>query len=80
MNLDIRLPIGLLFVILGVLLGLHGLATGLTDPARYERSLGLNINLWWGLVMLAFGAAMAHFGRRAAPAPSAPRQPGGPFH
>ena len=56
MNLDIRLPIGLLFACLGGLLLLYGLATHFTQPAIYERSLGVNINLWWGLVMLLFGA------------------------
>ena len=36
----------------------------LGDQELYARSLGYNINLWWGLVMLAFGAAMYYFGRR----------------
>jgi hypothetical protein len=60
-NLDIRLPIGLLFAILGGLLAGYG-AVG--DRAIYQRSLGININLWWGLVMLAFGAIMIGLGRR----------------
>jgi hypothetical protein len=33
------------------------------DPAMYDRSLGININLWWGLVMLIFGALMLALGR-----------------
>ena len=61
MKLDIRLPIGLLFACLGGLLVLYGLVS---SPAIYERSLGINVNLWWGLVMLAFGAVMALAGRR----------------
>ena len=61
MGLDIRLPIGLLFAVLGGLLTLYGL---LTDPALYRRSLGININLWWGLAMLAFGVVMVLLGRR----------------
>jgi hypothetical protein len=64
MSLDLRVPIGLLFVTLGGLLTIYGLATQFTDPAMYERSLGININLWWGLVMLAFGGGMMFFGRR----------------
>ncbi len=60
-NLDIRLPIGLLFATLGALLAAYG-AVG--DRAIYQRSLGININLWWGLVMLAFGALMIGLGRR----------------
>jgi membrane protein implicated in regulation of membrane protease activity len=64
MNLDIRLPIGLLFAILGGLLAVFGLVTGFTGGALYDRSLGININLWWGLVMLAFGIVMIVAGRR----------------
>jgi len=60
-NLDIRLPIGLLFATLGGLLAAYG-AVG--DRAIYQRSLGINVNLWWGLVMLAFGVLMIGLGRR----------------
>lgn len=66
MGLDIRLPIGLMFAIVGVLLAVYGLVA---DPAIYRRSLGLNVNLWWGSVMLVFGLAMlmlAWRGNRAA--------------
>jgi multisubunit Na+/H+ antiporter MnhG subunit len=61
--MDIRIPIGLLFAILGALLAAYGLFTMFNDPAMYERSLGININLWWGLVMLLFGALMLALGR-----------------
>jgi multisubunit Na+/H+ antiporter MnhG subunit len=61
MGLDIRLPIGLMFVLLGLLLTGYGL---LRDPAIYQRSLGVNINLWWGLAMLIFGLVMLVLGRR----------------
>jgi hypothetical protein len=64
MNLDIRLPIGLLFALLGGLLLLYGLTTQFTQPDLYERSLGINLNLAWGLVMLLFGAGMFWLGRR----------------
>jgi hypothetical protein len=66
-SLDIRTPIGLLFAVLGGLLAAYGLLTayGLVgDRAIYARSLGYNINLWWGLVMLAFGLLMIALGRR----------------
>lgn len=66
MGLDIRTPIGLMFLIFGALLTGFGLTS---DKAIYARSLGININLWWGLVMFAFGAVMfllAWFGRSAA--------------
>lgn len=59
MSLDIRLPIGMLFATLGTLLGLYGLWG---DKAIYQRSLGININLYWGLAMLAFGMVMAWMG------------------
>jgi multisubunit Na+/H+ antiporter MnhG subunit len=64
MGLDIRLPIGLLFLILGALLSLYGLLT-LNDAAVYAKSLGDNINLWWGACLLVFGAVMFFYGRRA---------------
>jgi hypothetical protein len=55
MNLDLRLPIGLMFTIDGLLLVGFGLVS---DPAIYARSLGANVNLWWGLVLLVFGLGM----------------------
>ena len=55
MNLDLRIPIGLMFSIVGVLLTVFGLVS---DDAIYARSLGINVNLWWGLVLLGFGLAM----------------------
>ena len=62
MGLDIRLPIGLMFTILGLLLVVFGIVG---DKSIYERALGINVNLWWGIVMLVFGLAMLWFGRRA---------------
>jgi hypothetical protein len=58
--LDIRLPIGFLFLLLGALLTGYGLVS---DPSVYARSLGINVNLDWGGVLLAFGAAMLYLGR-----------------
>ena len=59
MQLDIRLPIGLMFGVLGALLSVFGL---IGDNG--QRSLGINVNLWWGLVMLIFGIVMFLLGRR----------------
>ncbi len=56
MGLDIRIPIGGMFTILGLLLAIYGVATA--DSEMYAHSLGINVNLWWGLVMLAFGLFM----------------------
>lgn len=61
MGLDIRLPIGGLFAVLGALLAAYGL---LSNPTLYQHSLGINVNLDWGLVMLAFGLVMIILGRR----------------
>ena len=61
MRLDIRLPIGLLFSILGLLLFLFG-AFGPKDV--YAHSLGYNVNLVWGLVLLVFGVFMLVMGRK----------------
>jgi hypothetical protein len=55
--LDVRLPIGGLFTVLGLILTGYGLAT-VDDPSLYARSLSVNVNLWWGLVMLAFGLGL----------------------
>jgi len=61
MGLDIRLPIGGLFSILGVLLAGYGLVS---DQGIYERSLEINVNLWWGVALLVFGVVMVGLGRR----------------
>ena len=55
MGLDLRLPIGLLFTALALVLIVYGIVS---DPAIYARSLGVNVNLGWGCVLLAFGLAM----------------------
>jgi hypothetical protein len=62
MSLDLRLPIGLLFTLLGLLLIAYGLVS---DPALYQASLGININAWWGVVMTAFGGLMLGLAWRA---------------
>ena len=62
MGLDIKLPIGLMFSVLGILLTIYGLVTG-SDAAMYSRSLGVNINLWVGLSMLVFGVVMLIFAK-----------------
>ncbi len=62
MRLDIRLAIGTLFTILGILLGIFGF---FSNPTIYAQSLGINVNLWWGVVLLVFGAFMLVLGARA---------------
>ena len=74
MGLDIRIPIGSLFVILGALLAGYGVVS---SPAIYQRSLGINVNLWWGGALLVFGFAMLALAWRAASLRAGRRNPGG---
>ena len=63
MRLDLRIPMGLMFTMVGAILTAFGLAT--RDRADlYARSLGIDANLWWGIVLLVFGIAMLTMGRR----------------
>jgi hypothetical protein len=55
MRLDLRYPIGILFLIYGVILAGYGL---ISSKEIYQRSLNINVNLSWGVVMLVFGALM----------------------
>jgi len=55
MNFDLRIPLGLMFTVFGLILTGVGLFGG---PELYQKSLGINMNLWWGLVMLVFGLTM----------------------
>ena len=64
MGIDIKLPIGLMFSIFGLMLTLYGWFTS-DDEALYSRSLGVNINLWCGLGMLVFGLVMLAFAWKA---------------
>jgi multisubunit Na+/H+ antiporter MnhG subunit len=61
MSLDLRIPMGLMFLIVGAMLSIYGFFT--RGSEIYERSAGLNINLIWGLVMLVFGLVMFLLGR-----------------
>jgi hypothetical protein len=65
MGLDIRWPIGLLFSFVGLLLTVYGFATR-GSAELYRRSLGVNIDLWWGLLLLAFGTVMLAYAKRGA--------------
>ena len=64
MRLDLRLPIGLMFSLFGAILVVYGLVS---NPAIYARSLGINVNLWWGFVLLLFGLVMLGLAWRGAP-------------
>jgi hypothetical protein len=62
MNLDVRTPAGIMFVILGAVLTIYGLVS---DPSLYQRSLGINVNLVWGVIMAVFGVALLWWQRRS---------------
>jgi membrane-bound ClpP family serine protease len=62
MGLDIRLPIGMIFTIFGIMLIVFGV---FSNPSLYAQSLGINVNLIWGVVLLVFGAIMFFLGARA---------------
>jgi hypothetical protein len=68
MGLDIRWPIGLMFTLLGVILVLAGLVTG-SNAEMYHRSLDINVNLYWGMVLLVFGVSMLTFAWRGSAKP-----------
>ncbi|MBS0662839.1 MAG: hypothetical protein JSR48_06220 [Verrucomicrobia bacterium] len=62
-QLDVRQPMGLLFLTLGVILVGHGL---IADPVIFVRhSLGQNVNLGWGVVFVLFGSLMLWLARRS---------------
>lgn len=61
--LDIRIPIGLLFTLLGVLLTVYGFMTR-DEADLYVKSFQQNVNLWSGLLMLVFGGVMLWWARR----------------
>jgi hypothetical protein len=64
MSLDLRIPLGLMFILIGAITGVFGFFT--RGSAMYQRSAGMNINLIWGLIMLAFGLMMYLLGRNGA--------------
>ncbi len=63
MGVDIKLPIGLMFTILGVILTIHGAITS-ANAELYSKSSNININLWAGLFMLVFGILMLAFSKK----------------
>jgi len=63
MNLDLRIPMGMMFSIAGAVLFAFGLATR-TRAELYSRSFGINVDLWWGLGLLMFGIILVGMGRR----------------
>ena len=72
MNFDLRLPIGIMFSLFGLILVIFG---AVSDKAIYEKhSLGININLGWGAVLLVFGVFMPFLTWRASIKPAQPQR------
>jgi len=63
LGLDIRLPIGAFFALIGLILSGYGLVG---NKAIYQQSLGINVNLGWGIVLLIFGLIMVFVSRKNA--------------
>ena len=63
MKVDVRIPMGMMFTLMGAVLMAFGLSTA-NNREIYARSLGMNVNLWAGVAMLVFGLVMVIFGRR----------------
>lgn len=63
MGLDIRIPLGLIFLMIGAIMAAYGVFTR-GNTGLYARSMDININLVWGSLMLVFGLVMFLAGRR----------------
>jgi hypothetical protein len=63
MNIDVRIPMGMMFTLMGAVLMAFGLSTR-GNAEIYARCLGVNLNLWCGVSLLIFGLIMVSFGRR----------------
>ena len=60
---DIRIPIGLMFSIVGLIISVFGFFT-ISDTELYQKSLGINVNILMGVMMLIFGLVLLYFARR----------------
>jgi hypothetical protein len=58
--LDLRLPVGIFFLIIGAILTISGLVHPVMSAGP-----AVNLNLDWGIILLIFGALMAGFGAAA---------------
>jgi len=61
MNFDLRLPLGLIFTLYGIILVGTGL---LSSPEMIRQTLGQNVTLTWGFVQLLFGLTMLFLSRK----------------
>jgi hypothetical protein len=64
MKLDVRLPIGAMFALYGLILTVYDLVGG---RAAAMQKAGMNVTLVWGIVLLVFGATMLGLALRGRP-------------
>ncbi len=55
---DLRLPVGLFFIVAGLILVAEGIV-------KHPIVVGIAVDLLWGCVLLVFGAGMTYFGAKA---------------
>jgi len=60
---DARISLGMLFTLIGTILTAYGVATR-ANAEVYAKCMGIDANLWWGLVLLVFGIVVMLLGRR----------------
>ena len=73
MGLDLRWPIGLMFTLFGLMLSITGLFEA-SNAEMWKPSLGINIDLWWGLLLLVFGVFMLAMAKKGAKSTSQPSE------
>ena len=61
MEKELHFFVGSLFAVTGLILFCYGIVS---DPSLYARSLGWNVNLWWGVVTALFGGVFLVLWRR----------------
>jgi hypothetical protein len=61
--IDIKIPIGLMFLVFGILLTAYGFIT-ISDVEMYKKTFSINMNLWSGVGMLIFGSLMLFLSRK----------------
>jgi hypothetical protein len=57
---DLRIPIGVFFALIGLLVAITGLAAGYRAPLE-----SANVNLYCGILILVFGGVMLWLARRS---------------
>ena len=72
MGLDVRVPVGVMFGIMGLLLAGYGV---LGDQTIYAKSLGININTIWGSVLIVFAAVLLILSSRHRSSPARKDRP-----